>query len=232
MKVTKLNIPFDTVGKILQFADIHIRLNSRHDEYRNALNELYSACKILPENSLIVCCGDVLHQKVNLSPESIQLASEMLGKLAGIRPLIVIPGNHDALINNKSRMDSLSPIIQALNNDNIHYLKHSGLYAAGNVLFNHFSVFDDKESYILVKDIPKTIKSKYERIVGLYHGPVCGMTTSLGHVINDIKVLPEMFDGEDFALLGDIHASQDVFVEKDINENELEEFKKNGWEVK
>lgn len=231
MKVTKLKLPFTKVEKILQFADVHIRLNSRHDEYRKVFESLYVACESLPENSLIVCCGDVLHQKVNLSPEAISLVSELFGKLSSIRSLIVIPGNHDALINNKSRMDSLSPIIQNLNNENIHYLKDSGLYAAGDILFNHFSVFDDKESYILDKDIPHQIRGQYKKIVGLYHGPVCGMTTALGHIINDIKVTPDMFGGQHFALLGDIHSQQNVHIEKDIFEDELEEYKKQGWEL-
>jgi DNA repair exonuclease SbcCD nuclease subunit len=229
MKVTKLNLPFDKVEKILQFADIHIRLNSRHDEYRNVLSELYNSAKLLPENSLIVCCGDILHQKVNLSPEAVQLATDMLKSLVAIRPTIVIPGNHDALVSNKSRLDSLSPIISVIDNPNLFYLKTSGLYGAGNILFNHFSALEDKESYVLDKDIPPSIKSKYEKIVGLYHGPVCGMTTDLGHMINDIKVTPDMFDGQQFSLLGDIHAQQNVFIKKDIEEDEIEEYKKKGW---
>jgi DNA repair exonuclease SbcCD ATPase subunit len=208
----ELDTPIREIKKILQFSDVHIRLDSRHQEYRTAFESLYSAARELPDDSIIVCCGDVLHQKINLSPESITLASELFVKLSEIKPLIIIPGNHDALISNKSRMDSLTPIIDNINSKNIYYLKDSGLYGFANILFNHFSALDPAEKYIRDKDISPSIKSKYSRIVGLYHGKVSGMTTALGHVIKDLKVTSDMFDGQDFSLLGDIHKSQDCFV--------------------
>ena len=211
------------VNKILQFSDVHIRLNSRHEEYRKVFEKLYAAIQSLPEDSIVVCCGDVFHQKVNLSPESISLASELFTKIASIKPLIVIPGNHDALLTNRNRLDSLTPVIENIGSTNIYYVKDSGLYAFGDILFNHFSAFDDSEKYILDKDIPSSLKAKYSKIIGLYHGPVSGMKTALGHEIKDIRVKAEMFDGQSFALLGDIHLKQDVFI-YDSNKGEYKKY--------
>ena len=39
-----------------------------------------------------------------------------------------------------------------------------------------------------------------------------------------------MFDGQQFSLLGDIHKEQNVYIEKDILDDEIEDYKKQGWE--
>ena len=117
----KLN--FDKVDKILHVADIHIRNYQRHKEYREVFNQLYSACKELPENSLIYVAGDIVHNKTDISPELIDITSEFLNTLANIRPTIIITGNHDTNLNNTSRLDALTPIVNNLNNKNLYYLK-------------------------------------------------------------------------------------------------------------
>ena len=61
-----------------------------------------------------------------MSPELIDLTSEFFTELANLCPLLVLPGNHDCNLNNKHRLDALSPIIRALDNPNIHYIKDSG----------------------------------------------------------------------------------------------------------
>ncbi len=45
-----------------------------------------------------------------------------------ITKTILIPGNHDFLVNNIDRLDALSPIIDSLNNNNIVYYKDRGVY--------------------------------------------------------------------------------------------------------
>lgn len=39
------------------------------------------------------------------------MTHDFFDNLSKIFPLIVIPGNHDALLNNKNRLDSLTSII-------------------------------------------------------------------------------------------------------------------------
>lgn len=232
MDVKKLDIGFDEVDKILHFSDLHIRLNSRHDEYRECLEKLYDGAKNLPSNSLIVFSGDAFHTKIEMSPESIQLASEVFRKLADMTPLIIIAGNHDALLNNKSRLDNISPIVENLNHKNIFYLKESGLYGAGNILFNNFSVFDDVDKYIKSSSIPKKIRLKYDKVVCLFHGPIYGLETDLGYVVSDRTATCELFDGSHVAMCGDIHKMQDVYIEKDVPDDELTQHLSTGeWEI-
>jgi hypothetical protein len=41
-----------------------------------------------------------------------------------------------------------------------------------------------------------------------------------------------MFDGHEIILAGDIHKSQNLYIEKDINEEELDDYIKGGdWEI-
>ena len=232
MDVKKLDIGFDKVEKILHFADLHIRLNSRHDEYRECLEKLYAGVNNLPKNSVIVFSGDGFHTKIEISPEALQLFSEMVRKLADIAPLIIVAGNHDALLNNKSRLDNISPIVDNLNHKNIFYLKESGLYGAGNILFNNFSVFDDVDKYIKSNDIPKKIKDQYDKIVCLFHGPICGMETDLGYSVSDRTFTSELFDGSHIGMCGDIHKMQDVFIEKEVSDDEVDKLLATGEWIK
>ena len=44
-------------------------------------------------------------------------------------PLVIIPGNHDVNMNNKERLDALTPIIADLPKSNpIYYFLESGVY--------------------------------------------------------------------------------------------------------
>ena len=96
-------------------ADIHIRLNSRQEEYNNIFNKLYTSLKNLKKdnkNRLIVICGDLLHNKSNLSPECIITTWNFLDNLRNIYPVILIAGNHDSIMNNNDRIDSITSILK------------------------------------------------------------------------------------------------------------------------
>ena len=136
------NIGFDSVDKILHIADVHIRNYKRHKEYRQVFRKLYKEAKQLPKNSLIYLAGDIVHTKTDISPELVQIVSEFLNKLANIRPTVVIAGNHDANLNNSSRLDSLTPIIDNLANENLFYLRDSGIYSIADVDFIVYSVLN------------------------------------------------------------------------------------------
>ena len=142
---------------ILHVADLHIRLNKRHEEYREVFQKLYEEVAASPPATLIAILGDVFHSKSDLSPECVQMASDLFNKLAEMRPTILIAGNHDATLSNKSRLDSLTPIVDALNNKNLYYFKNTGLYEMGNILFNNMGVFDSPDEYIRGKNIPAII---------------------------------------------------------------------------
>ena len=208
--ITILNTKIKKISHIVQCADIHIKLNARHTEYRSVFETFYNKIKKTPDTTIVVCCGDILHNKNELSPECIQLASDFFTNIANIRPLIIIGGNHDQLIANKSRLDSISPIIDALNNPNIYYLKTSGLYGFGNILFNNMAITDSPDNYIRGKDIPSLYRNEYKHIIALFHGAVNGAKLDTGYLINNPIITTSLFDSHHLALLGDIHKCQNM----------------------
>lgn len=195
---------------IIHVADIHIRLNTRHQEYKNIFKKLYEEIKKSPETTLVAILGDTLHSKVDLSPECVQMASDLFKNIADIRPLILVAGNHDCILSNKSRLDSLTPIVNALDHSNLYYLKTTGLYGIGNILFNNMCVFDSPEAYIRGENIPSIYRNEYEHIIALFHGPVDGACTENGFKLSNPAIMTPLFDNNDIALLGDIHLMQNM----------------------
>jgi len=197
----QIDIGLEKVEKILHVADIHIRNFKRHKEYRQVFRKLYKDAKQLPKNSLIYVAGDIVHTKTDISPELVELTSEFFRKLADIRPTIVITGNHDANLNNSSRLDALTPIIDNLNHPNLHYLKDSGIYRVCDIDFIVMSVFNEP------KDFPDARKATGIKI-GLHHGPVHNSVTDIGYIVNNESLKQSVFTGCDLVMLGDIHKRQ------------------------
>ena len=128
-------------------------------------------------------------------------------------------------------MDSLSPIVDALNHPNLFYLKDYGLYGFGNICINNYSVFDSSDKYLKGIDIPKIYRNQYEYFVATYHGQVDGAMTDIGFKLVNPTVTIDMFDNHDIVLMGDIHANQNLYIEKWINDSELNNYLNTGdWE--
>lgn len=205
-----LDIGLDKVDYVIHISDIHIRLTKRHEEYREAFAKLYNEIKESPANTLIINTGDTLHSKVDLSPEAVQLTSEFFHNLAELRPTVVIAGNHDCLLTNVTRLDSISPIIDNLKHKKLFYLKHTKLYGAANILINNMSVFDDATKFIKMKNVTKKIKNTFDVKIALFHGGVLNAMTDVGYEVTDKTITNELFDDHDIAMLGDIHMAQDL----------------------
>ena len=208
MNVTRLNCDVKNFIGILHVADIHIRLTKRHDEYLSVFKKLYDVVHKTPTNTCVAVLGDIFHSKSDLSPECVKLASDFLKNLADIRPTVVIAGNHDATLNNKSRLDSISPIIDALQHKNLFYLKNTGLFILGDILFNHMSIFDTMENYIKSSDIPNIYRNETRHLVGLFHGSIHMAITDMGYYVSNSLIKPELFEDHDLVLVGDIHKHQ------------------------
>jgi DNA repair exonuclease SbcCD ATPase subunit/DNA repair exonuclease SbcCD nuclease subunit len=239
-----LKSPIDTYTHIIHIADIHIRLNKRHDEYREIFEKFYNEVRNSPPTTVVALLGDVFHSKSDLSPECIQMASDLFKNIADIRPLVLIAGNHDATLSNKSRLDSLTPLVDALNHSNVFYLKTTGLYGFGNILWNNMGVFDAPEHYILGNSIPDVYRNQYKHIVALFHGPMDRAALDTGYSITNPAIMPPLFDNHDIALLGDIHKRQDMqnyspddnkpcihYVGSMIQQNHGESLKNHGYSM-
>lgn len=227
----------ECVSKIYHLGDIHIRNLRRHTEYKLQFEKLYSAIKNdKDDNSIIYVAGDLVHSKTDMSPELIDLVSTFLTELTKIAPTIIIAGNHDANLNNPDRLDALTPIITNLKNNNLYYLRDSGLYQFGNVIFSVMSILDDPSKYILAPAIPgDNIK------IALYHGAVQNSTTNVGYNIHG-QIDTTLFDSFDLTLLGDIHKKQYLNAENTIaycssliQQNHGESYEDHGflvWDLK
>ena len=216
---TKLSCSVKEFTNIFHIADVHIRLTKRHDEYNEVFQKLYKAIEKTPESTVVAVLGDLFHSKSDLSPECVKTASDFLQNLADRRPTVLIAGNHDATLANKNRLDSLTPIVDALNHENLFYLKESGIFILGDILFNHFSIFDDHEKYVKFKDIPKNYLNETRYNVVLFHGAVNDAITDVGYKVSNRTITNELFDGHQIALLGDIHRYQILQQYNNIEEN-------------
>ena len=114
--------------RIAHISDVHIRKTRRHKEYAEVLDNLCNSIESLSVDR-IVLAGDLLHNKTDLSPEVFDLASEYLDKLSDLAPIDMILGNHDCVINQQDRQDSISPIVKLLSrlNKPIYLFLESGI---------------------------------------------------------------------------------------------------------
>jgi DNA repair exonuclease SbcCD ATPase subunit len=156
------------------------------------------------QDDLICLTGDIVHAKTDVTPELVEEVQTFLKSLADIGRVLLIPGNHDANLNNGHRMDALTPIVNALNHPNLTYLKKTEVLDIynNNVTFYHWSVFDSHTEY------PKCTNEGEDFKICLYHGPVSGTVTESGFGLFDNDVKVEDFEGFDLVLLGDIHKTQ------------------------
>lgn len=189
------------INYIYHLADIHIRPLERHNEYREVFNNLYEYLKIQNnlKESLIVICGDIIHEKDKLTPELIILFREFIVTLSSFTDVILFSGNHDLIENNKNRRPNLDALTIGLDNKRIFYLKESGLYEYGNIIFSLVSL-EDKGNIIKYE---KNDKIK----IALYHG----MLKEVEHSKESIS--ENDFSDFDYTLLGDVHERR-FFTEK------------------
>lgn len=199
------------VKKIIHIADIHIRTFRMHEEYKEVFQTFIDKCKVLTEGYehgevRIAIVGDLVHQKITISNEQLMLCSWFLAELAKIAPVILVAGNHDLLENNKDRMDSLSPIVQLLDNEHIHYYKKSKCYKDDNIVWCNYSIFEENARPDI--EYGRVNHGDDKRFIGLYHAPLVGATTDIGYEFDEHHTALEHFEGCDMVLLGDIHKRQ------------------------
>lgn len=202
--------------KIYQISDIHIRpTNDRNVEFQQVFDKFAAEVKIslanfhkemqsiskVPKSDeiLITITGDIFDKKNGLTPENILLARDFFYKLGQIAPVFIILGNHDTILQDVTT-DSLSAVLHLI--PNVYYLKYSGYYQYGNVMFAVSSLLDNKVCRITQKDPTKVY-------VGLYHGTITGSLMFNGTSIKEDTLLKlGDFGNFDLLLLGDIHKMQ------------------------
>ena len=198
------------IKKIVHIADIHIRTYQLHDVYKAQFDKLlsdlnYKVSEWAEEgvnwNEIrIVIAGDIAHQKINISNEQLLLTSWFLKELTEYGKVVIIPGNHDFLENNTDRIDSITPVVELLNTPHITYFRDMGVFADDNVRWVVYSLYQHNER-------PQYSKDDTNLYVGLFHGPIQGLTTDLGFNFEDAYDQLN-FANLDLVLCGDIHKRQ------------------------
>ena len=198
-----------SLKKIYHIADVHIRNVKRHNEYRQVFEKMFDEIrKRGTDDSIIYLAGDIAHAKLELSPELVREISWLFTECSKLCETILITGNHDCNMNNSDRLDVLTPIVEALNLPNFTYLRDTQVYSIGGVDFSVFSIFDKRENWIPANKLFGNKK------IALFHGPLDTSQTDIGYVVSSRHFTPDMFDGYDLALLGDIHKRQIIISPK------------------
>ena len=188
--------------KFAHIADTHIKNLKYHFEYRKVFAELYDVLR-KEQVDYIIHCGDIAHTKTQISPEFVDMCSRFFRSLSEIAPTYIILGNHDGNLKNSSRQDALTPIVEALNLPDLHLLKNSGEVSLnGRYCLNVLSVFD-QDNWVEPSDPDKVN-------MAVYHGSVAGVQTDTGWVMKHGDHDVSIFANHDFALLGDIHKTNQI----------------------
>jgi DNA repair exonuclease SbcCD nuclease subunit len=198
------------VKKIIHIADLHIRTIQMHELYKEQFSKLLKELsgKVFEwleegvnwDEIRIVIAGDIAHQKINISNEQLMLTSWFIRELTEYGKVVIIPGNHDFLENNTQRLDSISPVVELLNNPHIEYYKDSGVYKDENINWVIYSLYQHNTR-------PEFTKEDGQFNVGLFHGPIMGLSTDLGYEFEDAYDQLNFVD-LDLLLCGDIHKRQ------------------------
>lgn len=193
------------VKTIIHIADLHIRTIQLHDLYKEQFEKLLIELTVQLsdtnyDETRIVIAGDIAHQKINISNEQLMLTSWFIKALTELGQVVIIPGNHDFLENNTQRLDSISPVVELLDNKNITYLKDSGVYVDENIQWVVYSLYQHNVR-------PEFTKDENKLTVGLFHGPIMGLSTDLGFEFEDAYDRLNFVD-LDLLLCGDIHKRQ------------------------
>lgn len=191
--------------KVAHIADVHWRGLKRHDEYRSVFEQFFREVREEKPDRIVIA-GDIVHSKTQgITPELIQHLVWWFTEMASIAPTIVTLGNHDGLILNRSRLDAISPIIKALDNPNIIFIRDSRVHVEEikglNVAWCNFSCFDE-EGWENVRPIPDLIN------IALFHGAVWGAKTDSEWELTEGEVDIRKFSGFDYGMFGDIHKYQ------------------------
>jgi DNA repair exonuclease SbcCD ATPase subunit/DNA repair exonuclease SbcCD nuclease subunit len=189
------------VKNIIHIADIHIRLLNRHNEYKEVFNELYKEISLTNKNTIVFIGGDIVHNKIDITNEMLDLVFEFLNNIVNLRPVVLIKGNHDLNVNNQTRKSILDVVVPMINNPQLNYIDDSeNVYYHNNLDFILYPFINN--------NLPNINELNENNIkIGMFHGCVNGSKTDSGMTLeSDTNI--KRFKDVDILLLGDIHKFQ------------------------
>lgn len=209
--------------RIFHFADLHIRkgsdVQSRYDEYKAVFNRTLTdvQLRIHTYNPIAVICGDVFHDKLQISPPGIRLFFDFVRSLSNMMPVIIIQGNHDMLQEMEDKNnDLLEAFVQDNLLSNVHYLRDTGVYDFENLEIGVVSIRDLLKRGASVgacEQLPSPPVPRRATSVKIMLAH-CTLASSTGGGAEGVS--QEYFCDWSFVLLGDIHKRQVIRNEKSI----------------
>lgn len=217
---------------IAHISDVHIRYGSRHKEYKMVFQRTIDDLKTQSIKRIAIT-GDLFHIKINLSPNSVELAGWFLKELSKIAPVDLILGNHDLNLQSLDQGNSIEPIIKLISDGyiiekgatklpkhkgvghGIFFFLHSGFYDINDdIVYGIYSCLDNEILTLSKKDKKKTY-------IAMYHGPVYGSRGNNGYELHDSEYMMKLstFNNFDIVMLGDIHEHQSFSLKTSATEN-------------
>lgn len=200
------------INKIVHISDIHFRNFQRHIEFRAICENFLDQMKSVKPDRIVIA-GDIVHSRNQISPELVNEVSWFLNECSKVcGKVIIIPGNHDIVEQNKERMDAITPIVNALDVNNIVYYNKSDVYIDNNVAWVVYSIYNNNitPEGIMLNTYPDKVK------VGLYHGIINGAVNNQGFKFmhgSDV----DKFSVCDIVLCGDIHKRQILKTKNNVD---------------
>ena len=200
---------------IIHLADIHIRNFQRLEEYSEQLTKVVDKCKEIAseydkEEVRILIAGDLVHSKNTISNELMVFASYFLRQLEEIATVIVIAGNHDLIVENQARTDTMTALFDTADFQNCKFLDamldyKSGCAIDNNVVWCLYSIYEDFLRPTTIEEVKET--NPNVKMIGLFHGQIVGSTLNNGYV-SDSGLDGEAFEGCDCVMAGHLHKRQ------------------------
>ena len=207
------------ITKIIACADIHVPSLKGIEQLKSVLQRFIDQCKKIvddedsPDNVRIAVLGDIFDQKIAITNESVLCVDWFFSELDKICKTIVIAGNHDFLMNNMDRVDSLTPLFEIGKYKNVVYLDKvldykSGILDDDDVAWCLYSSFDGFTTPDI--KVHKVANEGKDMVyVGLIHADVNGAITNTNFVAEN-GVDPGVFEDCDFVMAGHIHKRQEI----------------------
>lgn len=206
------------ITKIIHTGDLHIRNLERLDETYEVLSKFIEECKTIisgeetPDNVRIVICGDLVESKIHTSNECFLALGWFFRELddLGVTTYIVC-GNHDMSVNNMTRVDAITTLMNLGNYSNLKYLDSelefkSGCLIDDNVIWCLYSIFDDFNRPNIDE---MKMRNPDSTLVGLVHTDINGSRTDTGY-ISEHGLDMGVFKGLDFVIAAHIHKFQEL----------------------
>jgi DNA repair exonuclease SbcCD nuclease subunit len=204
------------ITKIIACSDIHIPPYRKIGELHGTLERFIKQCADIVEengrdNVRIIIAGDVFDAKLSITNESLLEVNWFFSELDKICVTYVIAGNHDLLMSNMDRVDSLTPLFAIGQYKNVRYVDQeldyrSGIITDDNIRLCSFSTFDGFQTPQIKAEREKSPDAVY---VGVIHGDINGAISVTSYVTEN-GIEPAVFEDCDFVIAGHIHKRQEI----------------------